>query len=187
LIKAAEPLEARQNPVTLQIIMFLVLTGARRANVFQARWGEIDEERELWNIPGSKTKSGKPQSIHLSQEVMILIRQQQSRGKSEYLFSNPKTGRPFTTVFKSWNRIRKAAGLAHVRMHDLRHTFASLLINGGASLFMVQSALGHASPKMTQRYAHLSDATQKMVVQKAASLLEGFLPKMLPPGPPQVT
>ena len=179
LFEAADTKSGRDNQLTLPIIMFLVLTGVRKANALQARWAEIDEEMGVWNIRGHKTKSGKPHSVHLSQEVMILIRQLSSRGKSEYLFPNPYTGRPFTTVYKSWDRIRKAAGLAYVRMHDLRHTFASLLINGGASLFMVQSALGHSDPKMTQRYAHLSDATQKMVVQKAASQLSGFLPQTI--------
>ena len=67
--------------------------------------------------------------------------------------------------------MRKRAGLGHVRMHDLRHTFASLLINGGASLFLVQTALGHSSPQTTLRYAHLSETTQRQAIQAAASLI----------------
>jgi integrase len=63
-------------------------------------------------------------------------------------------------------------------MHDLRHTFASLLVNGGASLFMVQNALGHSNPKITMRYAHLADHTQRLAIQNAASQLSGFLPMM---------
>jgi integrase len=74
--------------------------------------------------------------------------------------------------------MRKEAGLPHVRMHDLRHTFASLLVNGGASLFMVQNALGHSNPKITMRYAHLADHTQRLAIQNAASQLSGFLPMM---------
>ena len=74
--------------------------------------------------------------------------------------------------------MRKDAGLPHVRMHDLRHTFASLLVNGGASLFMVQKALGHSNPSVTMRYAHLADHTQRLAIQNAASQLTGFLPMM---------
>jgi integrase len=176
LVEAGKPKPGQQNPLTLQIVMFLVLTGVRRANAFKARWCEIDEARALWNIP--ITKSGKPQHLQLSTEVLNLLQTLPSRGNSDYLFPNPKTGQPFVSVYSSWNSMRKSAGFAKVRLHDLRHTFASLLVNGGASLFMVQNALGHSDPKITMRYAHLADHTQRLAIQNAASQLKGFLPPM---------
>jgi len=174
LIKAGAPKPGQQNPLTLLIVMFLVLTGVRKANALKARWCELDEARGLWNIP--ITKSGKPQTLQLSEEVLSLLKNLPSRGHSDYLFPSPKTRKPFVSIYSSWNSMRKAAGLGHVRMHDLRHSFASLLINGGASLFMVQSALGHSNPKITMRYAHLSDQTQRLAIQNAANSLHGFLP-----------
>ena len=177
LVHAGTPKPGQQNPLTLFIVMFLVLTGVRKANALKARWCELDEARGLWNIP--ITKSDKPQNLQLSQEVLNLLKILPSRGTSDYLFPSPKTRMPFVNIYSSWNTMRKDAGLPHVRMHDLRHTFASLLINGGASLFMVQGALGHSNPKVTMRYAHLSDQTQRRAIQNAASSLHGFLPMQM--------
>jgi integrase len=176
LLEAGKPKPGQQNPLTLRIVMFMVLTGVRKANALKAQWCEMDEARGLWNIP--ITKGGKPQTLQLSQEVLNLLQTLPSRGRSDYLFPNPQTKRPFVSVYASWNTMRKTAGLGHVRMHDLRHTFASLLVNGGASLFMVQGALGHTNPKVTMRYAHLADQTQRVAIQNAASQLSGFLPAM---------
>lgn len=176
LVEAGRPKAGQQNPLTLQIVMFLVLTGVRKANALKARWCELDEARGIWNIP--ITKSGKPQNLQLSQEVLNLLCTLPSRGLSEFLFPNPKTKKPFVSIYSSWNSMRKTADLGHVRMHDLRHTFASLLVNGGASLFMVQNALGHSNPKITMRYAHLADQTQRLAIQAAGSQLAGFLPPM---------
>jgi integrase len=174
LVKAGAPKPGQQNEQTLSIVMFLVLTGVRKANALQAKWSEIDEARGLWNIP--MTKSGKPQCLQLSNEVLKLLKGLSSRGKSEYLFPNPRTREPFVSIYSSWNSMRTAAGLQKVRMHDLRHTFASFLINGGASLFVVQRALGHSNPNVTMRYTHLSDLTQRTAIQNAATSLSGFLP-----------
>lgn len=74
----------------------------------------------------------------------------------DHAFANPDTGKPFVSFFYSWDTARKRAGMADVRMHDLRHSFASFLINGGRSLYEVQKILGHTQVKTTQRYAHLS-------------------------------
>ena len=72
---------------------------------------------------------------------------------------NPKTRRPFVWFFHSWDTAREQAGLADVRIHDLRHSFASFLVNAGRSLYEVQKILGHTQVKTTQRYAHLSQDT----------------------------
>ena len=73
--------------------------------------------------------------------------------------SNPKTLRPYVSVFCSWNTARKAARLPEVRIHELRHSFASFLISAGRSLYEVQKILGHTQIRTTQRYAHLSQET----------------------------
>ncbi len=81
------------------------------------------------------------------------------RTDCKWTFPNPKTQLPYVSIFCSWNTARKHAGLADVRMHDLRHSFASLLINSGRTLYEVQKILGHTQVKTTQRYAHLSHDT----------------------------
>jgi site-specific recombinase XerD len=81
------------------------------------------------------------------------------QGDSVWLFPNPKTDKPFVSIFYSWDTARRRAGLADVRIHDLRHSFASMLINAGRTLYEVQHLLGHTQVKTTQRYAHLSPST----------------------------
>jgi site-specific recombinase XerD len=86
-----------------------------------------------------------------------LVASRSPEGKeSPYVFCNPKSGRAFTNIFNSWDKARERAGLKDVRMHDLRHSFASALVNNGLSIYDVKELLGHASINTTQRYAHLS-------------------------------
>ena len=75
------------------------------------------------------------------------------------VFANPRTGKPFVSIFYAWDTARTSAGLEEVRIHDLRHSFASFLVNAGRSLYEVQKLLGHTQIKTTQRYAHLSQQT----------------------------
>lgn len=79
--------------------------------------------------------------------------------KCEWAFANPQTNKPFVSVFCAWNTARKNAGLADVRVHDLRQSFARLLVNSGRTLYEVQQILGHTQVKTTQRYAHFSQET----------------------------
>ena len=94
------------------------------------------------------------------------------------MFANPATGKPFVSIFYAWNSVRRRAGLADVRVHDLRHTFASLLINSSFELYDVMHALGHTQMRTTMRYAHLSRARKSAAADAAAlqSGLQSWLP-----------
>ena len=96
-----------------------------------------------------------------------------------YPFANPATRKPYASLFRSWNTARQKAGLPDVRIHDLRHSFASLLINQGRSLYEVQRLLGHTQIKTTQRYAHLAPETL-LAAANAATVAVGsvMLPKL---------
>ena len=168
-----------RNPQLPFIIALLALTGVRKRNVMDAQWSEFDEANQTWLIP--TTKSGKPQMIQLSTEVLQLLAILPSRNHSDYLFPNAQTGKPFNTIFRSWHNARTRAGLAHVRIHDLRHTFASLLINAGHSLYVVQKALGHQNPNVTMRYAHLADETLKQANNAVGSLIKAGMTSVLQP------
>lgn len=89
----------------------------------------------------------------------------------EWAFANPETGKPYVSIFYAWNTARKSVGLSDVRMHDLRHSFASLLINSGRTLYEVQHILGHTQVKTTQRYAHLSQDTLLAAASSATTAL----------------
>jgi len=104
------------------------------------------------------TKAGKPRYVPLSDGVVQLL-STLAHDSPTWVFPNPKTGKPYVSIFYSWNTARKQAGLADVRIHDLRHSFASFLVNAGRSLYEVQKILGHTQIKTTQRYAHLSQDT----------------------------
>lgn len=155
------------SPVIPDIIEFLIYTGARRGEAVHARWVEIDFENSLWRV--SLSKSGKARHIPLSTFALEILqrRRGQCDEKDPYIFANPTTGVPFVYIYWCWNRIRKNAGIPEVRMHDLRHNFASVLINAGRSLYEVQKILGHADTKTTERYAHLSQDRLKEAVNLA--------------------
>jgi integrase len=148
--------QASVNPMLQYIIPMLILTGARKREVLDAKWTEFDLERRQWRV--SITKAGKPRYVPLSDGVVKLL-STLAHDSLTWVFPNPKTGKPYVSIFYSWNTARKQAGLADVRIHDLRHSFASFLVNAGRSLYEVQKILGHTQIKTTQRYAHLSQDT----------------------------
>ena len=151
-----QAVQASVNPMLPYIIPMLILTGARKREVLDAKWTEFDLERRQWRV--SITKAGKPRYVPLSDGVVQLL-STLAHDSPTWVFPNPKTGKPYVSIFYSWNTARKQAGLADVRIHDLRHSFASFLVNAGRSLYEVQKILGHTQIKTTQRYAHLSQDT----------------------------
>ena len=157
------------NPNLKYIVPYLILTGARRGEVLKAQWKDIDLNNMMWTIPTSK--NGKKRYIPISNELCKLILSIPKISKT-YLFPSPKTNLPQNDVFKAWNTARIKANLKDVRMHDLRHTFASQLVNEGRSLYEVQILLGHSNMKMTQRYAHLNNESLMSAVSCAGKLLE---------------
>jgi integrase len=115
------------------------------------------------------SKIGKPRHVALSGAVIELLAQVPRWAGCPYVVPNPKTKLPFVTVFCSWNTARKVAGLPDVRMHDLRHSSASNLVNSGHSLYIVSKALGHSQIKTTSRYSHLSQDTLLAAADAAAN------------------
>ena len=149
------------NPMLYYIVVFLLYTGARKREVLDARWEDVDWGQKSWRIP--KTKSGKIRHVPLSSGALQLLAYLQGLNdmlpeeqRSAHVFCNPRTGLPFVSFFYSWDTARKQAGLPDLRVHDLRHSFASFLVNAGRSLYEVQELLGHADIRTTSRYAHLS-------------------------------
>lgn len=147
-------LRGSENRDLLNIVTGLLLTGCRRGELLNSRWIDVNFETNIWTIP--LTKQGKPHRIPMTVELARFFHSLPSRGKSEYVFPNPATDKPYKSIFYSWDRARTLAGMPELRMHDLRHSFASFLVNGGRSLYEVQRLLGHTSSRTTQRYAHLS-------------------------------
>ena len=157
------------NHVAAQAIKLLLLTGARRNEITQAKWEHVDWQRRTLLVPVSK--SGKPRTIALNGAAIALLQSVPRVQGSEHIFPSPFSGHPFASLFYPWDRIRRRAGLADVRLHDLRHSFASFLVNQGVSLYVVQGLLGHSQVRMTQRYAHLAPQTLLDAAEVVATVI----------------
>lgn len=159
------------NEMLQWIVLFLLYTGARKREVLDARWADIDLSQRTWRIP--KTKSGKVRHVPLSDgalQMLKTVRAKYGHHAFTFVFANIKTGLPFVSIFYSWDTARQRAGLGYVRIHDLRHSFASFLVNAGCSLYEVQEILGHADSRTTTRYAHLSRERLSKAVESVPTL-----------------
>jgi len=157
------------SSVTNMIRLYL-LTGCRGQEIRTLRWSMIDFERGVLNLPDSKT--GK-RSIILNDPTIQLLRRIPKI--SDCVFPGRDIEKPITNIKRGWDRVREYALLDGLRLHDLRHTFASLGADAGLSLLAISKLLGHSSLQSTQRYAHLVDAAQarasNLAVDKIANVL----------------
>lgn len=167
-----------QHPFLYFFAKLLILTGARSSEARLAHWRDFDLQTRIWTVP--VTKNGRSRRIVLSGAAIDLlddIKTQAGRlylehGVNDYIFINPKFKKPYETFHLAWDRARRRVGIPHVRMHDLRHTYASMLINKGASIYEVQRLLGHHHVSMTERYAHLMPNTLAERVEIVAGLVK---------------
>ena len=150
------------------ICMFLLATGCRVNEALTAEWRLIDIPNRIWRVAASNSKSGKSRAVPLSDAALDVLDQIGTEGKFDYVFTNPDTKLPFVHIRHTWGRIREKAGMPWLRLHDLRHSFASMLVNAGCSLYTVQIALGHADSRITARYSHLSSKTLQDAANSAS-------------------
>lgn len=151
-------LNTHPNRMTCNVMKFLLGTGARLNEALRSKWTHINRERRVWTVPSSNTKSKRLRSVPLNDYALDVL---DSLGTEEYefLFMNFHTGTHLKAIHTGWDIIRKKANLPKLRIHDLRHSYASMLVNAGRTLYEVQQILGHSVPIVTQRYAHLSTKT----------------------------
>lgn len=155
-----------QNTQLLPIISLLLLTGARVRELLEAKWTDVDVTRRSWFISEGKTGS---RHVPLSSSALNVIANLQMFKDCPYILPNPNTGKPFVSIKHSFDRARTLAKLPGVRIHDLRHSAASYMVNAGVDLFAVGKVLGHASYQSTQRYAHLANDTLLAAVEAGAA------------------
>ena len=168
-------LKSDRNRMVCSVCMFLLSTGARLNEALNARWEHFDLDRRNWTIPSAHSKSRKIRSIPLNDQAISILESLGTRDK----YDHPFIGRrgKLTTINRVWNRLRKDAGLPRLRLHDLRHNYASFLINSGRSLYDVQNILGHSDPSVTQRYAHLSTKSLQDAANSASDIIKDAMPK----------
>jgi integrase len=156
------------DPQFVNIITLLILTGARRGEVLSMRWSAI--VNRTWTKPSSETKQKHDHTVPLSSAVLQLLASIERRG--EYVF--PSSDNPsghIVEIKNGWEGLCKRAGVKGLRIHDLRHSFASQLASSGASLPLIGALLGHSSPTTTARYAHLFDDPQRAAVEKIGDII----------------
>ncbi|WP_046868081.1 tyrosine-type recombinase/integrase [Microvirga massiliensis] len=155
--QAAQKSIARRSVAAIRL---LALTGARRGEVLSARWEQFNLETGTWTKPSSHTKQKRIHRVPLSPVAVELLLEIQAEGEhpSGYVFpAKGGSSGHMTDIKKAWEKIRGLADLPGVRLHDLRHTYASILASDGLSLPIIGALLGHTQANTTQRYTHLLD------------------------------
>lgn len=148
-VKAAEAM----SPFAVAAIKLLLFTGARHGEIINMQWEWVDFENSEVHLPDSKTGA---KTIHLSAEAVEVLRQVPRVVGCPYVIAGVSPGKPLQGLQNIWERIRQQAGLSDVRLHDLRHTYASIAVNAGMSLPIIGKMLGHTQAQTTMRYAHLA-------------------------------
>ena len=172
LTRLAAVLDGAEDQRAADIIRMCMLTGARVGEVRQARFEQFNLDYAIWSKPASTTKQRKIHRVPISQDVVAIVRQRQlvvPRG-NPWVFPGDAVGKPVREVRRFWVKVQREADLPDVRIHDLRHTFASLLVSGGASLEIIGRLLGHSQMQTTQRYAHLMESPLRAGVDSVAGI-----------------
>lgn len=150
----------------------LLLTGCRLSEIQKMKWSYIRGD-VIW-LPDAKTG---PRRVLLNQTALGILRELPRLPGNEYVIAGAVDGQYATDMQKPWRRIRKAAGMEDVRIHDLRHTYASIAAMAGHSLPMIGRLLGHTQAQTTARYAHLADDTTRKAANEVDGLFGEFLRK----------
>jgi integrase len=183
LARLAPALAELRDISAANAVRLLLLTGARRGELLVARWSDFDLVARAWTKPGSTTKQKTVHRVPLSNvavRLLIEMRRQAATSDADWVFPALRGGSHRKDIDDAWNALRKAAKIPDVRLHDLRHSFASISASAGASLPMIGSLLGHASPTTTSRYAHLADTPQRHLADRVAEAIGGDI--VPPPG-----
>lgn len=155
-------------------IPLLLLTGLRKGELFSARWEDVDLKRGEIRLP--ETKSGEAQVRVLPSPAVEILRNLPRYRESPFVFPSPKDPRTHRTDIKpQWRRIRKAAGLEDVTLHDLRRTAGSFMAQAGVPLQVIQHVLGHAHPGVTKLYARLASDNERNALETLAGELSTIL------------
>lgn len=167
-------MEAIETPYVIGAIRLLLMTGARLTEILGAKWDYVDFERAVLSLPDSKTGS---KEIFLPAPALEVLSKLPRLEANPFVIAGHREGAHLVNLQKPWRRIRKAAELEDVRIHDLRHSFASAAAASGMSLPMIGRLLGHQQAQTTQRYAHLANdpvkAAANVVGERIAAAMKG--------------
>jgi integrase len=159
-------------------IRLLLLTGCRKSEALSATWDQFDlDGRGVWVKPAHSTKQRRTHETPLSESALALLRSMRRAAPADAVHLFPgRDGRPhLADIRESWERICKAAKLADLHIHDLRHSYASQLASAGVGLHVIGALLGHTQASTTHRYAHLLDTPLRMATNRAGAVMAGLV------------
>lgn len=173
IIRLGEVLNSiNANPMAVVIIKLLMFSGARKGEIETLTWKMVDFQSSVLRLPDSKTGD---KVIHLNAGALQLLNDYTPMLKSDFVFPAAKGDGYYQGTPKVWRLVRARANLHDVRLHDLRHSFASIAVSGGASLPMIGALLGHKNTSTTQRYAHLQDDPLKVTNERVGASLSSLI------------
>ena len=161
-----------ENPHALSAIELLLLTGCRLGEVLNLRWSDVDFERRFLLLQDSKTGA---KTVYLSEVAIQVLRNIEQRQGSPHVFPGKRPSEPLRSIRLPWEHLCKAARLDYLRLHDLRHSFASVGAASGLSLPMIGALLGHSQPNTTARYAHLAASPLHQAVDAIGEKIVGAM------------
>jgi integrase len=164
-------LDKLDDPQAADVFRLCLLTGCRVGEAMAARWADIDLRGGTWVKPGSTTKQKTDHVAPLSAPAKQLLTELRRKTNGPWVFPADSKPGHRVTVQKSWLELCRAARITGLRIHDLRHGFASQLASSGASLPLIGSLLGHSNPQTTHRYAHLFDDPQREAVERVGAII----------------
>jgi integrase len=173
--RLTKALVEHEDQQAANIIRLLLLTGARRAEVQSATWDQFDLTNGVWTKPGSTTKQKTTHRVPLSAPARQLLADLRAKAAKDGVYVFPgRGGEGHRIEIKgSWAAICKAACITAARMHDLRHTYASVLASAGLSLPVIGALLGHSQPATTARYSHLFDDPLRAATERVGAIVSG--------------
>jgi excisionase family DNA binding protein len=164
------------KPHLKPILIVLLNTGMRKSEALSLRWENVDLRKGFIYVAASDSKGGRSRTIPMSSRVLETLEDLRNGSNSEYVFVNPETKRNFVDVTESFKSALRDARIEGVRIHDLRHTAASKMVEAGVDLVTVSKILGHSSIQMTMRYAHPTPENMRRAVEVLARICPRRVP-----------
>jgi integrase len=157
--------------LSLTALRLLIATGARRSEILSLRWRAVDLDRAVLELERDKTSDNR-RNILLTQAAVQALKQVPKTSSQFVFFSDSEYGH-LRDIQRSWLAAITRAGVRRLRLHDLRHSFASIAIQRGASLFVTGKLLGHRQATTASRYAHIEEGTARSALERIADAIEG--------------
>ena len=167
---ADKPIPA--NPFAVAAIRFLLLTGWREKEALTVRWADLNEKNGTATLPDTKT--GKSVRT-IGAPAWLLLSQLPRVAGSPFVFPGRSPDKALVEINRTWDAVRIAAKLTDVRLHDLRHSFASVSASSGGSLLMIGKLLGHRDTATAAKYAHLFDNAVRTAADSTSTMIGGWL------------